>query len=168
MKLAGERAARFLRSPDPGLAGVLLHGSDESAVASSQRILLDSLLGDDRAQLDRLDPAAIRRDPGRLMEALRSRSFFGGRRVALVERATDTLAPVFEKALTDIASEDAFLLVTGRSLGARSPLRQLFEQKKNLVSLIISADPPGATEIAARLEAHGMRAGLTEEGREFL
>lgn len=168
MKLAGERAARFLRSPDPGLAGALLHGSDESAVASSQRILLDSLLGDDRAELDRLDPALIRRDPESLLEALRSRSFFGGRRVALVERATDTLAPVIENALIDIAPEDAFLLVTGRALGTRSPLRQLFEQQKSLASLIISAEPPGATEIAARLEAHGMRAELTENGRELL
>src|SRR5690625_351714 len=168
MKLPGDRAARLLRSPDPCLAGVLLHGSDESAVASSQRILLDSLLGDNRAELDRLDPAAIRRDPESLLEALRSRSFFGGRRVALMERATDTLAPVIRGALTDIAPEDAFLLVTGRALGTRSPLRQLFEQQENLASLIISAEPPGPAEIMARLEAHGMRAELTEEGKGLL
>lgn len=168
MKLVGERATRFLRSPDQGLAGALLHGNDESAIASSQRILLDSLLGEGRAELDRLDPALVRRDPESLLAALRSRSFFGGRRVALIERATDTLAPVIQDALRDIAPEDAFLLVTGRALSARSPLRQLFEQQKNLASLLISAEPPGAAEIAARLKAHGMRAELTEGGKELL
>lgn len=168
MRLSGERAARFLRSPDLSLAGALLYGADDSAVASSQRSLVEALLGDDRSALDRLDPGTIRRDPESLVNALRSRSFFGGRRVALVERGTDTLAPVIQSALDGSEPGDAFLLVTSRFLGTRSPLRQLFEQHKKLASLSISADPPGAAKIAARLQARGISTDVTEDAKELL
>lgn len=168
MKLSGKGAGRFLEAPDPGLAGALLHGRDESVVASRQRILIEALLGDDRSGVERLDPAAVRRDPETLVTSLRSRSFFDSRRVVLIERATDTVAPIIESALADTSSDDAFLLVTSRFLGAKSPLRRLFEQKANLASVIISADPPGRAEIVNRLEASGCRAGLTDEAHERL
>ena len=168
MRLSGDRAAGFLRAPDRGLAGALLHGLDESAVANAQRLLLEALLDDDRSALDRLEPSLIRRDPESLSTALKSRSFFGGRRVVLVEGATDSHARTIGDALGDVTPEDAFLLVTSRYLASRSTLRQLFDTSRSLASLAISAEPPRGSEIAARLEALGLTAGVNEDAREFL
>ena len=137
MKLSGVQAAAFCRSPDPALAGALLHGDDEGAVAACRRELVQTLLGGgaDAMQIERLDAGAVRRDPAALDAALRARGFFGGRGVVLVEGATDTLAAALEPVLTGAEPGDAFLVVTAGSLPGKSSLRRLFEADKLLISL---------------------------------
>ena len=168
MKLAGAQAAAFCRSPDPALAGALLHGTDEGMVATRRRQLVDALLDGDPMRLERLDPATVRRDPAALDAALRARGFFGGRGVVLVEGATDALAAVLEPPLSSAAPEDAFLLVTSGPLPAKSSLRRVFEGSKSLMGLHISEDLPAPAEIASRLSSLGAAAGFSDGAGDLL
>lgn len=168
MKLVGAQAVAFCRTPDTRLAGALLHGPDPGAVAIHRRALIDALLAGDLMRLDRLDPAAARRDPAALDGLLRARGFFGGRRVVLIEGAADALTAVIEPIVADAAGEDAFLVVTAGSLVRKSTLRRLFENNKLLISLHITADAMQAPEIVDRLEQLGATRGVTEEARDRL
>ncbi len=174
MKLSGRQAAAFCRSPDRGLAGALLYGPDEGAVAESRRALVEALLGADAdpMQLSRMDAAAVRRDPAALDAALRARGFFAdpgaGRSVVLVEGATDTLVGALEPVLGEAAPEDAFVVVTAGALAGRSALRRLFEASKRLFSLGIYPEPLDAGEIGSRLGELGVTAGLSDGAKDAL
>jgi DNA polymerase-3 subunit delta len=170
LKLSGAQAAAFCRSPDPALAGALLHGAEEGTVAACRRELVQALLGGvaDAMQIERLDPGAARRDPAALDAALRARGFFGGRGVVLVEGAADTLAAVLEPVLTGAEPEDAFLVVTAGSLPGKSLLRRLFEANKRLISLQIVAEVADPQAIVSRLSASGATADLTEGAQHML
>jgi DNA polymerase III subunit delta len=169
VKLAGAQAAAFCRSPDQALAGALLHGADEAAVAASRRELVAALLGGhaDPMQIENLDPGTVRRDPAALDAALRARGFFGGRGVVLVEKAADAHAGPIETVLPSDRT-DSFLVVTAGLLATKSSLRRLFEGSKSLISLQIIPERPGQQAIASRLSRAGVSAGLSDGARDML
>lgn len=170
MRLAGAAAAAFCRSPEQSMAAALLHGDDAAAVAERRRELVAALLGPggDPMRLERIEAAALRRDPAALDAAIRARGFFAGRGIVLVEGATDTLAIGFSTILGDAAPDDAFVVVTAGSLAGKSPLRKLFEAGKRLISLQITTEALTPGEIAARLKELGAPAGATEAGSAAL
>jgi DNA polymerase-3 subunit delta len=160
MKLGGRDAARFLARPDPGRAGVLLHGADPMRVALKRQDLVRTLIGPagaDEFRLERIAAQDLRRDPALLGDAMRARGFFGGTRVVLVEDATDTAAPACAAALGGWQAGDGIVIVTGQGLGPRSALRKLFEDHAAAVAIGIYDDPPTADEIAATLAAAGLK-----------
>jgi DNA polymerase-3 subunit delta len=170
VKLSGAQASGFCRAPDRTLAGTLLHGADEGAVAACRRELVQALLGGsaDAMRIARLDPGAVRRDPAALDAALRARGFFGGRGVVLVEGATDSLTAAVEPVLAGAEAEDAFLVMTAGSLPGKSSLRRLFEAGTCLISLQISPEALDPQAIASRLSGLGATAGLTDGAQDLL
>jgi DNA polymerase-3 subunit delta len=163
MKLAGAAAARFLARPDADRAGVLLHGADAMRVALKRQDLVAALIGPEgeaEMRLARIAAADLRKDPAALQDAIRAQGFFPGPRVAFVEDAGDALAPLLATALADWRRGDAALVVTAAALGARSPLRKLFEERADSVAIGIYDDPPSRDEILSVLAA----AGLTRVG----
>lgn len=170
MKLSGGQAAAFCRAPTPGIAGALLHGPDDGAVAARRRELVGSLTGAEAVHMavERLDPSAVRRDPAALDSALRARGFFSGRSIVLVDGATDALATVFGHTLEGAAAGDVFLVVTAGALPGRSMLRRLFEAGQHLVALHIVPSTPEIAEIEARLRALGAGAGPDDSARALL
>ncbi|HUS56046.1 MAG TPA: DNA polymerase III subunit delta [Thermohalobaculum sp.] len=177
MKLAGARAAAFCAHPDAkvlgGLAGVLLHGPDAGLLALRRRELVDFLTEGDDLRLTRLEPGMALKAPAEIDAALRTRGFFPGRRVVLIEGARDTLAGPMKEILAENgpgdSAEDAFLLVTAEGLTARSTLRKLFEGGgSRLASLALYPEPPGEAELAALLSQAGLSDGLTPEALQDL
>lgn len=159
MKLGGRDAARFLARPDPARPAILLHGADPMRVALKRQDLVAALIGPDGAaemRLSRLSAAEVRRDPALLADALRTRGFFGGQRVVLLEDATDATAPACAAALGDRAEGDAVLVVAAGALGSKSALRKLFEDHAAAVSIAVYDDPPAADEVSAMLRAAGI------------
>ncbi len=173
MKLTGARAAAFCARPDGRkhkglLKGALLHGPESTLVSLRRRELVAALTEGDDMRLTRLDGAAAVRDPAGIDAALRAQGFFPGRRVVLIEGAGDALARPLGEILPGIGAEDAFLVVTAGSLGARGALRKLFEGADTLVALGFYPEPPGADEMAALLDSAGLGEALTAEARETL
>lgn len=161
MRLSGAAVARYLQRPDPGSAGLLIHGADGGRVGEARRAALAALLGpgaEEEMRLARVSAADLRRDPARLADALRASGFFPGPRAVLVEDATDGLSALLAEALAGQAPEDARLVVTAALLPARSKLRKLFEGHPTARAAALYDDPPTRAEVEAKLARAGVAA----------
>jgi DNA polymerase-3 subunit delta len=165
MKLQGAAALRYLAAPDPGKAGLLIHGADPMRVALKRQEAIAALLGpggEAEMRLVRIAASELRKDPALLSDAMRAQGFVPGPRVVFVEDATDALAPVVAGALGEWRAGDATLVATAALLPAKSALRRLFEGHGNAVAVALYDDPPGREEIEAELR----RAGLAAPARD--
>lgn len=109
-------------------------------------------------RIARLAGGDVRRDPAALADALRERGFFPGRRVVIVEDATDASAEAIGAALSGWAEGDAQMVVTAGPLKKTSALRRLFESHPSAVAIGIYDDPPDRAEIDRILAAAGVTA----------
>lgn len=163
MKLSARDARRFCKAPDTRLLGALLHGPDGGLIALCRSELVGALTDKDDLRLTRLEGEAVRRDPAAVDEALRTPGFFPGRRAVVVVDARDSLAQPLGEILKAVTPEDAFLVVEGGSLGARSPLRKLFEGDRRLASLGLYPQAPGVEELRQSLREAGAAQELEED-----
>ena len=156
MKLSPRDAAAYFRKPDPEAAGLLIFGADTMRVALRRQEVVAALIGpqgEEEMRLTRLAGADLRKDPALLSDAMRAQSFFPGPRVALVDEATDGLAPVFDAALSEWQKGDAQIIATAGQLTAKSALRKAFESHRSALCVGLYDDPPGREEIAQMLSA---------------
>lgn len=170
MKLPGQQAARYFSKPEPGRTGLLIYGQDAMRVALKRQEVIAALIGpngDDEMRLTRISGAELRKDPALLSDAIKAQSFFPGPRVAFVEEAGDGLARQIGAALEDWQEGDAQVIVTARSLTARSALRKLFENHPNAYAAGIFDNPPTRAEIEAALKAADVRE-IGQDGMEAL
>lgn len=160
MKLTARDAARFCSAPDLTRAGILLFGADPVEIAEKRRKLISVLLGDEDGadmRLTRMSGADLRKDGAALVDAMKAQGFFGGRQVVLVDDATDGLVKVFDGALQEAQSGDAFLVATAGLLPARSKLRKLFEGAGNAAAAAFYGDAPDRAAIGGMLKDAGAR-----------
>ena len=170
MKLSPRDAGSYLKNPDPARAGILIYGADPMRVATRRQTLIEATIGPDgdaEMRLSRMTGAELRSDPAGLSDALKAVGFFPGARVAFVEGATDSTAPVIEAALADWREGDAQLVITAGSLTPRSALRKLFEKHPNAFCLAVYNDPPSRAEISDDLKKHGL-VNLSNEGMDAI
>ena len=147
------------------MAGALVSGEDGARVAEARAMLVRAMVGPEgeaEMRLDRLSGAELRREPSRLLDAMKSVGFFPGPRAVLLEEATDGLAPVISGALDAWGPEDARLVVTGVGLPSRGALRKLFEGRRGAVAITLYDDPPTEAEIGDLLREAGLT--LVEPG----
>jgi DNA polymerase III subunit delta len=103
---------------------LLVYGNDEAGIAELLFALAQKMAsGGDIAKLHVDD---LRRDPAKLDELLRSRSFFAERMVVFLSGLTDAHLSTVEMALATVRAPDALVLSAG-SLGKTSHVRQLLE-----------------------------------------
>lgn len=167
MKLAGAAAARYFGKPDPARTGLLIFGADGMRVALRRQEVIAALIGPEgeaEMRLTRMPAAELRRDPALLLDAIKAQGFFPGLRVAFLEDATDTLAPLVEATLKDWRPGDAVVVVTAGDLKAKSALRKIFESHANAYCVGLYDDPPSREEIEETLT----KAGLTRIGPEAM
>jgi len=159
MKLSPRDAPGYFARPNPDCAGVLIYGPDTMRIALRRQEIIKALIGpqgEEEMRLTRLPASELRKDPARVLDALKAVSFFPGPRVVFVEDATDTAAPAVLSALEDWQSEDAQLIVTAGQLKASSKLRKGFEAHKNAYAVGIYDDPPTRDEIERILKDAGI------------
>ena len=159
MKLNARDLDRLIATPDPKLAGILIHGQDAMRVALKRQDLVAAIIGPQGAsemRLDRLPAAELRRNPAVLSDALKAVGFFPGPRVVLLEDATDTATDIVALALGDWRAGDAQLVVTANALKASSKLRKLFEGARQAGAVALYDDPPTRAEIETALRAAGL------------
>lgn len=159
MKLNARDASRFLDKPDLSKAGVLLFGPDAMRIALKRQDVISKLVGADgenEMRLTRMSGAELRKDPARLLDAMKSQGFFPGQRVVLIEDATDGLSKTFLAAIEDWLPGDAMMVATAGQLNARSALRKAFEGSGSCVAIGVYTDPPSREEIESTLRAAGI------------
>lgn len=167
MKLTGVAATRYFARPELDRTGLLIFGADAMRVALRRQEVIAALIGPEgeaEMRLTRIQAAELRKDKALLQDAVKAQGFFPGARVAFVEDATDTLAPVVAAALADWKEGDAQIVVTAGSLTAKSALRKTFEGHSNAYAAGIYDDPPSREEIEATLA----KAGLTQISPEAM
>ncbi|SDY16696.1 DNA polymerase III subunit delta [Citreimonas salinaria] len=160
MKLSARDAAAFFRAPDRDAAGLLIFGEDTMRVALRRQEVVAHLIGPEgeaEMRLARMTGADLRKDGAALLDAIKAQGFFPGPRVALVEEATDGLAPLFATALAEWRPGDAFIVATAGSLTAKSALRKAFEGHRAAYAAGIYDDPMGRAEIEDALKQAGLR-----------
>lgn len=165
MKISGRAVARFCARPDGDVRAALLYGPDAVEIADARRRLAASLSSGDDVR--RLSGAEVSRSPALLRDALRERSFFGGRPVVTLEEAGDGATRAVEAALVDLGPEDGFLVVCAGALPARSKLRKLFEGAPHVVAAACYGDPPDREAITAVLSELGAAPATEEAMRDI-
>ena len=170
MKLTGRDAARFCRAPDRSLKGTLIHGSDAGTVAVRRKELSVALLGEapDDMRVAHVQAADVRKDVSTLDTELKARGFFPGRRIVILDSATDGLSKVLSEILETTTPDDAFLIVTAGALPTRSRLRKLFENSRSLAGLYLFQETPGHSDIEDLLREAGLKRGVEPNGIQVL
>ncbi|KMW58626.1 DNA polymerase II [Candidatus Rhodobacter oscarellae] len=161
MKLTGAQAARYFQDPDRSASGALLYGQDAMRVAVKRQDVLAALLGpnaEEEMRLERMTAAELRKDPARLVDAVKATGFFPGARAVFVEEAADSVTKAVTAALSEWQPGDAQIIVTAGGLAARSTLRKAFEGAKTAFAIGIYDDPPSRAEIEAELKKAGLTA----------
>ena len=161
MKLSGRDAPGYFARPEAGRTGLLIYGPDGMRVALKRQEVIAALIGpqgEQEMRLTRIPAADLRKDPAMLLDAVKAQGFFPGPRVAFVEDATDTVAPMVTEALADWREGDAQIVVTAGQLKPTSKLRKLFEGHKTALTAAIYDDPPSRAEIEAALKEAGLGA----------
>ncbi len=165
MKLSGPQASAYVTRPDPGKAGLLIHGADAMRVALKRQDAVRALIGPEgeaEMRLTRLSGGDLRRDGAALNDAMRAVAFFPGPRAVFVEDATDGLGTLMAEALSGWRPGDAHIVATAKALGKASALRKAFEASGAAVSIAVYDEPPGREEIAAELRRAGLDAVPTD------
>lgn len=159
MKLKAHEVTGYLRSPDTAKAALLIYGTDPMRIADGRAQVVKNLAGpnaDADMRLIRLNASDLRKDPAILLDELKSRGFFDGPRVVMVEDAADTISPAVKSALDAWENGDATLVVTAGSLTPRSKLRKMFEDARNAMAAPIYDAPMSRDEIGLALRDSGL------------
>ncbi|MEM6546708.1 MAG: hypothetical protein AAF713_03075 [Pseudomonadota bacterium] len=163
MKLSQSGGLKICADPRRGIVGVLLFGPEADLVALQRQSLVKAITDGDGMRQSRLDAADIRKDASLLETRLRERGFFPGRRSVLVERATDGLVPMIERAVAGLLPEDALLVLEAETLPTRSNLRKLFENGDALAAIAFYPGSPSRQDLIRMLAAAGVTSRLPEE-----
>lgn len=161
MKLNARDATGYFARPDADKTGLLIYGADTMRIAIKRQQVLAALLGDgaeEEMRLTRMPGADLRKDPAKLLDAVKAVGFFPGPRAAFVEDTTDAAAPAVKTALDAWQPGDAQIIVTAGALKASSKLRKMFETHRNAYAVGIYDDPPTRSEIEQILNSAGLRA----------
>lgn len=159
MKLAGREASRYFAKPDTSKVGLLIFGKDAMRVALRRQEVIAALIGptgEEEMRLTRMQGAELRKDPARLLDAVKEISFFPGPRVAFVEDANDTAAEAILNALSDWREGDAQIVVTAGDLKPTSKIRKAFEGHPNAFAVALYDNPMTREEIEAELTRSGL------------
>ena len=159
MKLSPRDAPGYFARPDPARMGLLIYGNDAMRVALRRQEVIAALIGpqgEEEMRLSRMPAGDLRKDPARLMDAVKAQGFFPGPRVAFVEDATEALAAPILAALEDWQPGDAHIIITAGALKPTSKLRKTFEGHGNAYAAAIYDDPPSRSEIEALLGKAGL------------
>ena len=113
----------------------LLHGTLNSKIWYFRKLLEFKLVGPralEKMKLIFIDKSLIQKDKSLLLNEIKTRSFFGDKKVIVVNDITDKDSTFIKEILENFDPEDHYLILTGGYLSQNSKIRKLIE--KNLKS----------------------------------
>ena len=161
MKISGARIDSFLRQPGADTAAILLFGPDRGLVRERARDLAKTAVEDlsDPFRVVEFSGPDLKSDSPRLIDEAAQLSMTGGRRVIMVEGATDGISSILSDLLNN-ETNDALVIVEAGTLGPRSSLRKLFEKSPKAAVIGCYEDDGQVlrTVIVETLGRYGLRA----------
>lgn len=162
---------RFLKSPDPAVRAVVLHGRDRSGVAERADVLCRTITPDlnDPFNVSLMGDGDAEAGDGRLEDALSALSMIGGRRLVRVRLTADravadkALAVALKAHLEGRFNPDAMLVVEAGALGRDSALRKAAEAAPTAVAVACYEDEAGDVARMTREALAADKVGLTAE-----
>jgi DNA polymerase-3 subunit delta len=157
MKIDARGTERFLASPDPKIAAVLVYGPDRGLARERAAALLAAWKVDpkDPFGLVELSEDEIKGDVARLADELRAMTLTGGPRAVRIRAGADAAAATMKTVIAELDSgalePAAHLVVEAGELTPRSKLRAVFETGKRAAALPCYADD--ARALGALLDA---------------
>ncbi len=169
MKLSGRQAERFIQQPDPNVRAVLLYGPDAGLRRERSAALLAHVVDDpnDPFSVTELSGSQLAEDPARLADEAAALVFGGGSRFVRVRDVSDKATAVLKDFLAGSPGE-AFVVVEGDDLPARSSLRKLFEGDKSAVALACYHDDERSLPEVIRGYFSKAGLGISREAVDFL
>lgn len=169
MKIAPRAAEAFLGSPAREHVALLLYGPDSGLVRERAKAAIKSLLGDtyDPFALTEFTEAKILSDPALLSDELSAISMMSPKRVVLVRDAGDKLTKIIDGAADQLRA-DAYLIVCGDELSARSSLRAWFEKAPNAASVACYNDEARDVHEVIRKRFAGAGIQCDRDAMEYL
>ncbi|MDA1089131.1 MAG: DNA polymerase III subunit delta [Proteobacteria bacterium] len=161
MKISGAGIQSFLRNPGADTAAILLFGPDRGLVRERARDLAKTAVDDlsDPFRVVEVTGLDLKSDPPRLLDEAAQLSMTGGRRVIMVDGATDGISSIFVD-LLKAGTADALVIVEAGILGPASSLRILFEKSPKAAAIGCYEDDGTALRsvIVETLSRYGLRA----------
>ena len=162
---------RFLKSPDPAVRAVLLHGRDRSGVAERAEVLCRTVTPDlnDPFAVSLLVDADVEAGDGRLEDALSALSMLGGRRLVRVrlggEKSTvdKGVAEALKAHAEGRFNPDALMVIEAGALGRDSALRKAAETANGAAAIACYEDEAGDVARMTREALAADKVGLTSE-----
>ncbi|HRO33741.1 MAG TPA: DNA polymerase III subunit delta [Brevundimonas sp.] len=165
---------RFLKSPDPSVRAVVIHGKDRSGVAERAEILCRTVTPDlnDPFNVTLLTDADVDGDEARLEEALTALSMIGGRRLVRVRLTAEKasvdklLAGALKTHAAGGFNPDAMLVIEAGGLGRDSALRKAAEGTPGAAGIVCYEDEVGDMARMTREALAADKVGLTSDALE--
>jgi DNA polymerase-3 subunit delta len=158
VKIAPRDIEAFVRKPAATAAAILVYGPDEGLVRERIGALTATVVPDpnDTFNIEDIPGDALGEDPARLVDAAKSISMLGGRRVVRVRGGTEkAVEAAVKSAMKQLKAGDNLILIEAGELGARSGLRLAFEAAPNAAAVACYADD---AQSAGRVVAEALRA----------
>lgn len=169
MKLNAKQAERFILDPDPNIRTVLLYGPDSGLRRERSAALLAKVVADpdDPFAVSELTGSQLLEDPARLADEAAALVFGGGRRFVRVRDANDRITGIVKDFLA-VSPGEAFVVIEGDDLPARSSLRKLFEGDEGAAALACYHDDERSLPDMVRRFFADAGVGISREALEFL
>jgi DNA polymerase III subunit delta len=144
--LREEEFEAFVLRRSTVMNGILIHGSDQSAVSALGRKVV--LQASSSASM-RFDPASLKENPGRLSDEFRSISLLGDRQILLVEGVDDSHLKFLNSVVSELKLAN-FIILLADALGKTSKLRLACEASEKFASLAIYEEDAAALAMRVR------------------
>lgn len=141
----------------------LLHGTLNSKIWYFRKLLEFKLVGPralEQMKLVFIDKSLIHKDKNLLLNEIKTRSFFGDKKVIVVNDITDKDSTFIREILENFDPEDHYLILTGGYLSQNSKIRKLIE--KNLKSCSTGFYPSELSEREIQNQLHSYKINVSD------
>jgi len=131
MRLKNNQIENFVNNPNPQFNLILIHGNAPDKIIKYSNTLIRKIGGknlNEEMRLIKLSERQVLNDSEILFKELKTKSFFSGPKIVLVESTSDRSKNIVEDIINlKLTTPDTFLLLLGENMSSNSPLKKLIE-----------------------------------------
>ena len=131
MRLKNNQIENFVNNPNPQFNLILIHGNAPDKIIQYSNTLISKLGGknlNEEMRLIKLSERQVLNDSEVLFKELKTKSFFSGPKLVLVESTSDKSKNIVEEIIKlKLTNPETFLLLLGENMSSNSPLKKLIE-----------------------------------------
>ena len=162
MKLRQNEIESFIKNPNQRFHLVLIYGNSAEKIRESKKTLIANLGGQAliaEMRLVSFSEKEILSDQKVLFGELKTRPFFAGPKIIVVENVTDSSFKVVQQVIQQkLANDEALLILVGNNLTGKSTLKNLLEnQDRSAITVPLYKREMNRSEIRVMAETRGLK-----------